>query len=136
MYIFVRLNAIFAMVIGLLLIGLGIGFVVSGFAYHQQLLDITNAYIMPGTGYILTDTRLYSSGIGFLFFLVGLSAAAQGQLAMTAADTAYNSGKLVKLLTKMVTDQKPTLINHVNVNTESTKTQTEPVVITAELKEE
>jgi len=117
------------------LIGLGIGVVITGLVYHQQMLDIANAYVMPGTGYILFDTRLYTSGLGVLLFFIGLSAAAQGQLAMTAADTAYNSGKLVKLLTKMGTDQKPTLINHVNVNTDATKTQTEPVVITAETKE-
>lgn len=135
MYIFVRLNAIFAIVIGLLRIGLGIGVVIAGLVYHQQLLDIANTYIMPGTGYILFDTRLYSSGIGLLLFLFGLATAAHGQLAMATADTAYNSGKLVHLLTKLVTENKPTLINHVNVNTDATKTQTEPVVISAETKD-
>lgn len=129
MYFFVRLNAIFAMVLGLLVISLGVGVLIFGLVYYQYLLEITNTYVMPGTGYLLTDTRLYSSGIGALLFLIGLSAAAQGQLAITAADTANNSEKLVKLLTKMVTEQKPTLINNVNVNTEATKTQTEPVVI-------
>lgn len=136
MYFFVRLNAILAMTFGILLIALGLGAIASGLIYQSMILDMANEMIMPGTGYLLYDTRLYTTAIGLIIFLVGLSFTAQGQIAMAYADTARNTGNMVKLLSKLVNERKPTLINHVNVNTEATKSQTEPVVIKAELKDE
>lgn len=135
MYVFVRLNAILAMTFGILLIALGLGAIASGLIYQSMILNMANTTIMPGTGYVLYDTRLYTTAVGLMIFLMGLSFTAQGQIAMAYADTARNTGNMVKLLTKMVHEGRPTLINHVNVNTESTRSQTEPVVIKAEVEE-
>lgn len=136
MYIFVRINAILAMILGLLLIILGIGVAAIGFGYHSQVLELANNFIMQGTGYILIDTRVYTLGAGLLLLLIGLSIASSGQLVLAYADTARNSGKLVNLLNQLVNERKPTLINNVNVNTDAAKKQSEAVVITAETKNE
>lgn len=134
MYIFVRINAILAIILGFLLIILGISIAAIGIGYHIQILNLANNYLMPGTGYVLIDTRLYTLAIGVLIFLVGLSISSNGQLALAFADTALNSSKLVNLLNQLVNEKKPTLINNVSVNTEAAKKQSESVVITAETK--
>lgn len=134
MYLLVRLNGIISIAFGLILIGLGVTFGILGVTHNLQIVNLINVYLMQGSGYKLLDVRFYSTVLGVLLFLVGLAMASHGQLLISLANTSYNTGEMVKLMQQLITAEKPTVINHVNVNTEDTRTQDKPVVITTEVE--
>lgn len=134
MYSLVRFNGILSIAFGLVLLSIGIVVMILGVTHNSQFVQMANMYIMAGTGYKLLDIRFYTSLLGVLLFLVGLGCASRGQLLISLANTSANSSEVVKLLKILVNNDKPTVINHVNVNTEDTKNQDQPVVISSENK--
>jgi hypothetical protein len=132
MYSLVRLNGIISIAFGLVVLSLGIAVAIFGVTNNMELVKLANIYIMAGSGYRLLDIRFYTSTVGVFLFLIGLGISSRGQLLISLANTSANTNEVVRLLKELVTSDKPTVINHVNVNTEETKNQDQPVVISTE----
>lgn len=130
MYSLVRLNGVISISFGLVLIGLGIAVMIVGATYNQELVELANASFMVGTGYRLLDTRFYSIPLGVILFLAGLSVSSNGQLLISFANTSSNTSAILEVLREAVKSNKPSVVNHINVNTEEAKGQENPVVVT------
>jgi hypothetical protein len=75
----------------MLLMVFGIGGAVYGFIQNAALVVFVNNYWLAGSNMILQDARFFTTAIGLLLFLLGMSTAAAGQLMLVFADVAANT---------------------------------------------
>ena len=130
MYGLVRINGLFSIAFGLLLVGLGIAIGIVGITQNSQLVDIANSTFMVGTGFILLDTRFYTLPVALVMFFAGLGISANGQLLISIANGSSDTHEILEILKDAVKKDKPAVINNINVNTDETKQQGSPVVVT------
>ena len=129
MYALVRINGLLTITLGLVLLGVGLAIGIVGVTQNDQLLAIANATLMNGTGYVLLDSRFYTIPIATILFFVGLGISSNGQLMIAFADNAANTRKILDFLKETLKQEKPAVINNINVNTDETKKQDAPVVV-------
>ncbi|HEY3313440.1 MAG TPA: hypothetical protein VGK00_17510 [Anaerolineales bacterium] len=101
MYFFVRFTGIVKIIVGILLMLAGVAAVIYGFIQNAAVVDLVNNTWLAGSNTRLLDARFYMAVLGLALFVIGMSAAAWGQLMLAFADVAANSREATLLLRSM-----------------------------------